>query len=110
VLLTGHRCAEVAEIDWRAVVRLNATVAVYMPSDRYGDLAAALADAGMPPATPCLIASHATLSDEQTCTTTLAELKNAPRLPAPALLIVGRVAAARDAEGRATMAALEGVV
>jgi uroporphyrin-III C-methyltransferase len=94
VLLTGHRCATTPPPDWRALVRLDATIAVYMPGERPGELAAELRDAGMDPQTPCLIVSRASMPDEQTYHSTLEELKDAPSVPSPALLIIGRVAAA----------------
>lgn len=94
VLLTGHRCAEAAAPDWRALVRLDATLAVYMPGERYGELAVELLAAGLSPHTPCLVVSHASMPDEQMYHTTLEKLSTAPGLPPPALLIIGEVAAA----------------
>jgi uroporphyrin-III C-methyltransferase len=93
VLLTGHRCETSPAPDWRALIRLNATIAVYMPGERRDELAAELADAGMDPYTPCLLVSRATMPDEQRHRVTLEELKDAPSLPSPVLLIIGGVAA-----------------
>lgn len=97
VLLTGHRAANNAEADWQDFVRSGATLAIYMPGHNYGEIALRLRAAGLRGETPCLLVSRATTAGEQVHVTTVAELAAAPRLEAPALLIVGeavRLAAA----------------
>jgi uroporphyrin-III C-methyltransferase len=100
VLLAGHRCATGAPPDWRALVRLHATIAVYMPGGRYADVARELTSAGLDPATPCVIVSRASRFDQKTCSTTIQQLSDTPELPAPALLIIGPALAGASA-GRA---------
>jgi uroporphyrin-III C-methyltransferase len=89
VLLAGHQCAAGTAPDWRALVRLRATIAVYMPGGRYRELALELMSAGLDPATPCLVVSRATLPDQQTHGTTVEQLIDTPDLPSPAILMVG---------------------
>jgi uroporphyrin-III C-methyltransferase len=93
VLLAGHRCAAGTAPDWRALVRLHATIAVYMPGGRYGELAHELMSAGLDRATACVIISRATLPGQRSHSTTVEQLINLPEPPSPALLIVGASAA-----------------
>lgn len=89
VLVAGHQCATGTAPDWRALVRLRATIAVYMPGRRYADLARALTSSGLDPATSCLIVSRASLPGHSTLHRTVAELTDMPEPSSPALLIVG---------------------
>jgi uroporphyrin-III C-methyltransferase len=97
VLLAGHQCATGAAPDWRALVRLHATIAVYMPGGRYAELAYQLTSAGLDPATPCAVISRATLPGQQTFSTTVEQLIDMLELPPPALLIVGASPASSSA-------------
>ncbi len=89
VLLTGHRAANNEEADWQDFVRSGATLVIYMPGHNYGEIALRLRAAGFRGETPCVLVSRATTAGEQVHVTTVAELAAAPRLEAPALLIVG---------------------
>ncbi len=86
-LMTGHHsdgneCAAERE----------PTIVVYMPGEDYGKVATSLLEAGLGLDTPCVIISRISLPDEQLCRTTVADLQSQSPLPAPALLIAGRVA------------------
>jgi siroheme synthase len=70
---------------------LGATVAIYMPGHHYSEIARKLRAAGLPAETPCAIVSRATTPEEQFFPTNLKGLKDAPRLPAPTLLLIGEV-------------------
>ncbi len=94
VFLTAHRCAGKIATDWRGVASPDATLVVHMPGENYAGLAAELCAAGLSDQTPCVIVSGAATPQEQIHRTTLGKLPRAPRLPAPALLIIGTVAAA----------------
>jgi uroporphyrin-III C-methyltransferase len=99
VFLSNHRCAANSPTDWRAVLALDATPVVYMPGENYGGLAAELRAAGLRDVTPCVIVSRAATPEEQIFRTTLGKLPQAPRLPAPAVLVLGAVVEAeRSAE------------
>jgi uroporphyrin-III C-methyltransferase len=98
VFLTGHRCCGRTASDWQDVVSPDATLVIHMPGEDYGGLAAELCAAGLSGETPCVIVSGAVTPEEQILRTTLEELPRVPRLPAPALLIIGAVAAAQLVE------------
>ena len=91
VFLAGHSASGADPTDWHALVSLRATVVVYMPGRRYSEIAKKLRTAGLPVDTPCVIISRATTSEEQVYSTTVRNLDNAPRLPAPTLLVIGEV-------------------
>ena len=91
VFLAGHSASGADPTNWRALVSLGATVVIYMPGHRYSELARKLRGAGLPDETPCAIISRATTSDEQAFPTNVANLGEAPRLPAPTLLVIGEV-------------------
>lgn len=78
-------------IQW-AGISSTTTLVIYMPGPDYGQVAEQLRDAGWPMDMPCAIVSHASGSDQTICSTCLAELANESTLPAPAIIVVGRVA------------------
>ena len=69
------------------------TVVVYMPGPDYSGASRWLQEAGLTAETPCLVISKATQAEQKSTATTLDGLKKLIALPAPALLLVGRVAA-----------------
>jgi uroporphyrin-III C-methyltransferase len=71
----------------------EATVVVYMPGPDYSGASRWLQEAGLPGETPCRVISKATQREQSIAATTLEGLKKLIALPAPALLLVGRVAA-----------------
>jgi uroporphyrin-III C-methyltransferase len=78
-------------MDWGAVSPAT-TLVLYMPGPDYAEVSERLGDAGLPPELPCVIVSNATSSQQQVRWTNVAKLAYEEKLPAPALLIVGRVA------------------
>jgi uroporphyrin-III C-methyltransferase len=86
-----------AAMDWAAVTNAT-TLALYMPGHDYEEVAHRLLDAGLPPDLPCLIVSHASQTRQQMRSSTIAGLAYEERLPAPALMIIGRVASSQVAE------------
>jgi uroporphyrin-III C-methyltransferase/precorrin-2 dehydrogenase/sirohydrochlorin ferrochelatase len=92
VLVTAQTCKGNARPDWRAIARLGATMAVYMPGHRYDVIANELLAAGLDERTPCHIVSRATLPGQTDVETTVGGLASQERLPAPAVLIIGEVA------------------
>ena len=95
IFLTAHRCAGKTPTDWRGIASPDATLVIHMPGDNYGGLAAELCAAGLSGQVPCVIVSRTATPEEQIHRTTLEKLPQALRLPAPALLIIGAVAADR---------------
>lgn len=67
------------------------TVVVYMPGVDYSDVSEWLLESGFVPETPCLVISKASQREQAMCPSTLSELASLSPLPAPVLLIVGRV-------------------
>jgi uroporphyrin-III C-methyltransferase len=88
---TYSRRPEGNALDWGAVTPAT-TLVLYMPGPDYGEVSERLRDAGLPPELPCVIVSNATSSQQQIRWTSVARLAREEKLPAPALLIVGRVA------------------
>ena len=62
-----------------------------MPGYAYAATARQLVAAGLKASTPCAIISQATRPEEKVYLTTIEELRSAPRLAAPTLLVVGEV-------------------
>jgi uroporphyrin-III C-methyltransferase len=91
VLTTFHQASNHDDADWSRLVSSNATLVIYMPGRDYDAVSHRLTAAGLDPATPCLVVSRATTPDEQTHATAVRDLAQAPKLPAPTLLIVGEV-------------------
>jgi uroporphyrin-III C-methyltransferase len=91
VFVTAQRCKGNPPPDWKSIAALGGTTAIYMPGGHEGDLARQLVEAGRPPDTPCFVVASASRPDERVVETTLGELPAMPRLPAPALLLIGAV-------------------
>ena len=89
IFITNHHSN--GTVDWPASISPTATVVVYMPGYDYAATARQLLAAGLKRSTPCAIISQATRPGERVYITTIEELRSAPRLPAPTLLIVGKV-------------------
>ena len=98
VFLSAHRREGELEKDLKSLSHDGATLVIYMPGRDYERLARALREAGIGEETPCLIVSQASTSQESIYRTELASLARAPAPHAPALLVVGAVAAAAKAE------------
>jgi uroporphyrin-III C-methyltransferase len=94
LLLAGHRAGrtEGEHRYFRLPENLaSATLALYMPGPDYAGLAQDLAASGLPPQTPCAVISQCSLPGQQMVRLTLAELGSHAALPAPALVMVGKV-------------------
>ena len=78
--------------NWAAVTP-ETTVAIYMPGTNYGEVAARLTENGLSPETPCVVVSQATRAEQKVRWSNIAALASEELLPAPSILIVGRVAA-----------------
>ena len=111
VLITAHRASERRSFalraseqdapekdpaDWSKFVSSGATLVIYMPGQDYSDIARRLIAAGLAGATPCAIISRATTKRQRTHRTTVLDLRRAPQLAAPTLLVVGEVVGLAD--------------
>jgi uroporphyrin-III C-methyltransferase len=89
---TFSRGSEGSEMDWGCVTSTT-TLVLYMPGLDYAEVAARLRDGGLPEDLPCVIVSGASGPQQKIHWSTVARLASEEKLPAPALMIVGRVAA-----------------
>jgi len=71
----------------------DTTVVVYMPGPDYAEVSLWLQDAAVSPDTPVLVISKASRPDQSHHATTVSGLAQLAPPPAPALLLIGRVAA-----------------
>jgi uroporphyrin-III C-methyltransferase len=82
--------------DWGCVTSTT-TLVLYMPGADYAEVSERLLGGGLPADLPCVIVSRATGAQQQVRWSKVGRLASEEKLPAPALLIVGRVAS-RDVE------------
>ena len=97
---TFSRSPEAAEL-LRTGLTSDTTVVVYMPGIHYADVSEWLLEAGVPPSTPCLVISRATLPNQLSKPSTAGDLAHLAPLPAPAILIVGRTVRRDGSLGKA---------
>ena len=93
VFVTAHRAAGTGLSNERHI-SVDTTYVIYMPGNRYAELAAELQEAGIASEVPCVVISRATTTEETIRLTTVGNLAQCPTAVAPALLIVGSVVAA----------------
>jgi siroheme synthase len=97
VISTFSRGTAGAATDWGAITSTT-TLALYMPGPDYAEVAHRLREGGLPDDLPCVIVSNATGAAQQIRWSSVARLAYEEKLPAPALMIVGRVASRRVQE------------
>jgi uroporphyrin-III C-methyltransferase len=88
---TFSRGPGASAMDWGAVTPAT-TLVLYMPGPDYAEVGHRLVEAGLPADLPCVIVSGASGSQQQIRWSSVAALSKEEKLPAPALMIVGRVA------------------
>jgi uroporphyrin-III C-methyltransferase len=91
LLATFSRGLDANAMDWGCLTPAT-TLALYMPGPNYAEVSQRLSDAGLPADLPCAIVSGASGSQQQVRWTSVGALAAEEKLPAPALMIVGRVA------------------
>src|ERR1700731_3559291 len=105
VVVTAHNCRN-ESLGRTMFEPSRSTYALYMPGPDYSKTVQGLLQAGQEPATPCAVVSNAGRPNEEVRYLTLHELASAKGIPAPAMLIVGEVAAQhlprRHAEAEST--------
>ena len=90
LVVTPHSARDAAPRQLLDLTRT--TVAVYMPGPDYGQTGRELMQAGIDSTTPCVAVSAAGRPGQQVRALALGELEQARDIPAPAVLIVRRVA------------------
>lgn len=101
LLTTFARGLDANAMDWGCLTPAT-TLVFYMPGPDYAEVARRLADAGLPEELSCVIVSGASGAQQQVRWTSVGALSMEERLPAPALMIVGRVAARQVCENGET--------
>lgn len=91
LLSTFSRGVEANAMDWGCLTPAT-TLVLYMPGPDYAEVSRRLTEAGLPGDLPCVIVSGASGSQQQVRWSSVGALSVEERLPAPALMIVGRVA------------------
>jgi uroporphyrin-III C-methyltransferase len=97
LLTTFSRGADANAMDWGCLTPVT-TLVFYMPGPDYAEVAGRLRDAGFPADLPCVIVSGASGSQQQVRWSTVGALSKEEKLPAPALMVVGRVASRKIRE------------
>ena len=97
LLTTFSRGIDGSVMDWGCVTGTT-TLVLYMPGADYAEVSERLLGGGLPADLPCVIVSRASGSQQQVRWSTIAALASEEKLPAPALLIVGRVASQEVAQ------------
>ncbi|MEX2572596.1 MAG: uroporphyrinogen-III C-methyltransferase [Gemmatimonadota bacterium] len=99
--VTGHECTgkRTDGVDWDALGRLDGTLAIYMGVGALARIAGRLVAAGRSPSTPAAVIEWGTYARQRTVTGPLAQiaaLAMASGIGAPALVVVGEVAALHE--------------
>ncbi len=99
--VTGHEDPEKGEtaLDWEALARFPGTLVFYMGVKRLAENAAALIEAGRDPGEPAAAIERGTMAGQRTISATLAtiaETVEREQVGAPALIVIGPVAARRE--------------
>ena len=97
LLTTFSRGTDGSAMDWGCVTSTT-TLVLYMPGADYAEVSERLLGGGLPADLPCVIVSQASGKQQQVRWSSVAALAAEEKLPAPALLIVGRVASQQVAE------------
>ena len=98
---TFSRGGGASALDW-ACLTAATTLVLYMPGADYAEVARRLEDAGLPQDEPCAVVSNATGAEQRILWSSVGALAHEEKLPAPALMIVGRVAARQVREIEST--------
>jgi uroporphyrinogen III methyltransferase/synthase len=101
-LITGHRAEETTETDWTALASFPGSLVFYMGVASLSEITSRLQAAGRSSSEPAAVISHGTLPGQRVVGATLADIAavaSAAEMAAPAITIIGEVAALRDRIG-----------
>ncbi len=88
VILSGHHAPD-GLLDERQGLNEQSTLIIYMPGPDIRRIRRRLLDAGLDPATPCVLVSRAATREEQAVRSTLENLHVPPAVKSPSILLVG---------------------
>ena len=91
LLATFSRGPEANAMNWGCLTPAT-TLVLYMPGPDYAEVSRRLTDAGLPDDLPCAIVSNASGQQQHIRWSSVGALLVEEKLPAPSLMIVGRVA------------------
>jgi siroheme synthase len=100
ILVSNHHSREKSGAGWAHLADEDTTLAVYMPGPNVAARVEELVDGGLSPDTPCAVISCASRREQKVARMTLGEVALVPTLGAPALLVIGAVAADRAMAAR----------
>ena len=94
----GHegQSEEAPDVNWNGLATLGGTIVCYAGARQIGAIARALVTHGRPADEPAALVYEPTTPSQQTIAGTLATIAASARADAPALFIIGRVAALRE--------------
>jgi uroporphyrinogen III methyltransferase/synthase len=94
----GHegQSDEAPDVNWNGLASLGGTIVCYAGARQIGAIAKALVDHGRPADEPAALVYDSTTPAQQTISGTLETIAAAARVDAPALFVIGRVAALRE--------------
>jgi siroheme synthase len=95
-VVTGHRRAGEAPIDWATFGRTGCTLVVLMGMSERAEIAGSLIAGGLSPDTPVAIIERGTQQRQRECRGVLIDLPHVDAT-APATIVIGAVAAIRGA-------------
>ena len=101
VFVTGHEDPTKAEsqVNWEALARAGGTIVVYMGASRLAEIVGALVAGGLRADTPAAVVASGTLPTQRTVSAPLGDIAQRAEergITAPAVLVVGAVAALRE--------------
>jgi uroporphyrin-III C-methyltransferase len=95
LLVSNHHSREKFGAGWAHLADEDTTLAVYMPGQNVARRVEELVAGGLSPDTPCAVISCASRREQKVARMTLGAVALADALGAPALLVIGAVAAER---------------
>jgi uroporphyrin-III C-methyltransferase/precorrin-2 dehydrogenase/sirohydrochlorin ferrochelatase len=99
VFVTGHDSDGPADLDWAALARPGQTLVIYMGLGALDHMATHLVAHGLAPRTPAAVIENGTLPRQRVIRGTIADIAakaGDAEIRAPALIVVGEVAALAD--------------
>lgn len=98
-LVTAHTQDD-SSLNWKALAQSGTTLVIYMGVAKLGEIRECLLEAGMPAHMPVAMIENASLPQQRECRSTLEDMQESAaafQLKSPAILVIGEVAATKQA-------------
>lgn len=98
-LVTAHTKDD-SSLNWKALAQSGTTLVIYMGVAKLGEIRECLLEAGMPAHMPVAMIENASLPQQRECRSTLEDMQESAaafQLKSPAILVIGEVAATKQA-------------